>query len=54
MKNKENKKIRISLSLDPILYSLLNDKTSNRSRYIEKIIYDFYKKEGKNLSKIKL
>jgi len=41
MKKTENKKIRISITLQPILYKSLNENTSNVSSFIEHRLLDF-------------
>jgi len=53
---KEEKKVRITLTIDPEINKIIEDNCRNRSRYIENLIYaDLVKnnliKEGKLLWK---
>ena len=53
-KKQENEKKKvISISITPILYNFLNEETSNKSAYINRIMLDELNKLGLNL-KIKL
>jgi recombinational DNA repair ATPase RecF len=54
MKKPENKKIKISITINPELLKLLDEKTSNRSNYIDWILLEYFNKIGKDTSKIKL
>jgi len=54
MKKTENKKITISVSLNPEILNLLNDKTSNRSNYLDWVLLEYFKKMGLDISKVKL
>jgi hypothetical protein len=55
MKKKlENKKIAISISINPEILKLLDDKTSNRSNYLDWLLLEYFNKIGSNTSKIKL
>lgn len=54
MKNTENKKITISVSLKPSILKLMNEKTSNRSNYLDNILYRCFKEMGYDISKVKL
>lgn len=53
-KNKDNKKIRVSVTLEPYMIDLLDDKTSNRSNLINWVLREHFNKLGKDVSKIKL
>ena len=53
-KKKENKKIAISISINPKILKLLNDKTSNRSNYLDWVLLEYFNKIGSDTSKIKL
>lgn len=48
------KKIKISVSLNKDLVNILNDKTSNRSNYLDWVLLEYFNKNGINISKIKL
>jgi len=48
------KKIKISVSLNKDLVDMLNDKTSNRSNYLDWILLEYFNKSGEDISKIKL
>jgi len=54
MKKTENKKITISVSLNPEILNLLNNKTSNRSNYLDWVLLEYFKKMGLDISKVKL
>jgi len=54
MKSEENKKIKISITINPDLLKLLDDKTSNRSNYVDNILLDYFNKLKIDTSKIKL
>lgn len=48
------KKIRICVSLNKNLVEILNESTSNRSNYLDRLLLDFFNKKGLDTSKIKL
>jgi len=48
------KKIKISISLNKDLVDMLNDKTSNRSNYLDWVLLEYFNKSGEDISKIKL
>jgi hypothetical protein len=54
MKSLEDRKIKISIAISPELLKILNDKTSNRSNYIDCVLLDYFNKLGEDTSKIKL
>lgn len=54
MKKTENRKKTISVSLNPEILKLLNDETSNRSNYLDWALLEYFKKNGVDVSKIKL
>ena len=54
MKTNENKKVTISVSLSPDILKLLNEKTSNRSNYLDWALIEYFKKNNIDVSKIKL
>lgn len=54
MKRVVQKKIRISVSLNKDLVNLLNEKTSNRSNYLDWVLLEYFNKLGEDISKIKL
>jgi hypothetical protein len=41
-KNKEEKKVKVSISLDRILYNKIKDEKLMPSRIIEKLVRDYY------------
>lgn len=53
-KNDDKKKKTISISIAPELYKFLEDETSNRSAYINRIVVDKLVELGIDVSKIKL
>jgi len=54
MKKPEEKKIIISIALNPEILKLLNDKTSNRSNYLDWLLLEYFNIIGEDTSKIKL
>lgn len=54
LKKEEDRKIRISISMPPKLHNLILDDTTNKSKYIEFAMLDYFNKCGINISKIKL
>jgi len=54
LKKEEDRKIRISISMSPELHDLILDSTTNKSKYIEFAMLDYFNKCGINTSKIKL
>jgi recombinational DNA repair ATPase RecF len=54
MKREIQKKVRISVSLNIELVDLLNEKTSNRSNFLDWILLQYFSKMGEDVSKIKL
>ena len=53
-KDKNDKKIRVSVILDPIMVNMIDDKTSNRSSLINWLLKEHFGKLGEDVSKIKL
>ena len=54
LKKEEDRKVRLSISINPTIYDIINDNTTNKSRYIEYAVLEFFKKNGLDTSKIKL
>lgn len=54
MKKDKEKKIKITVSLNPQLLKLLDNKTSNRSNYLDWALLEYFNKNGIDISKIKL
>ena len=54
LKKEEDRKIRISISMTPYLHNLILDSTTNKSKYIEFAMLDYFNKCGIDTSKIKL
>lgn len=54
LKKEEDRRIRFSISMNPELYNILEDRTTNKSRYIEFVLLDFFNKYDIDVSKIKL
>ena len=53
-KKEEDKKINFSITISPIINEIILDNTSNRSRYIEYTLLEYFKTRGLDTSKIKL
>ena len=54
MKALNEKKKKISIALNPEILKLLDDKTSNRSNYLDWILLEYFNKIGSDTTKIKL
>ena len=54
LKKDVDRRIRVSVSMNPILHELIVDNTTNKSRYIEFAILEYFSKNGIDVSKIKL
>lgn len=54
LKKEEDRKIRFSISMSPELYDLIDYNTTNKSKYIEYAMLEYFNKCGINISKIKL
>jgi len=53
-KKEEDKKMSFSITISPIINEIILDNASNRSRYIEYALLEYFKKCGIDTSKIKL
>ena len=49
---KKVRKDNVSVSLDPEIMKMLKKETSNNSRFIEKLLLNYFKKIGKNTENI--
>ena len=54
MKIIDEKKKKISIAINPEILKLLDNKTCNRSNYIDWLLLDYFSKIGEDTSKIKL
>lgn len=45
IKKTEERRIRISISIDPILHKILESQTNNKSKYIEDCLIEYFKKQ---------
>jgi len=54
MKISTEKKKKISISLNPKIIKMLDDKTSNRSNYLDWLLLDYFNKLGEDTTKVKL
>jgi len=54
MEREIQRKIIISVSLNNELVEILNDKTSNRSNYLDWVLLEYFNKMGIDTSKVKL
>jgi hypothetical protein len=54
MKNKVEKKKTITVTLDPNMIVMIDDKTINRSNLINWLLKEHFGKIGEDVSKIKL
>jgi len=53
-KEDKDKKIKISISLSPEILKLLDDKTSNRSNYLDWVLLEYFNEIGEDTTKVKL
>lgn len=54
LKKEEDRRVRLSITMNPSIHEIINDNTTNKSRYIEYAILDYFQKNGLDTSKIKL
>jgi hypothetical protein len=54
MKKDRKIKTKISVSINADIIELLDEKTSNRSNYLDRALLDYLYKNGADISKIKL
>ena len=54
LKKEEDRKIRFSISMSPELHNLIDCNTTNKSKYIEYAMLEYFNKCGIDISKIKL
>lgn len=54
LKKDEDRKIRFSISMSTELHNLIIDSTTNKSKYIEYAMLEYFSKCGIDVSKIKL
>jgi hypothetical protein len=54
MKVSKEKKKKISVTLNPEIIKMLDDKTSNRSNYLDWLLLDYFNKLGEDTTKVKL
>ncbi len=53
-KNVEDKRVRITVSMPKEMRDIIEDNTSNKSRYIERALLEYFNMCGLDTSKIKL
>jgi len=54
LKKEDDRKIRFSISMTPELRNLIDINTTNKSKYIEFAMLEYFSKCGIDVSKIKL
>jgi len=54
IKKDDERKIRISITIDPDLNSSIEELTNNKSKYIEYALLEYFNKCGLDTSKIRL
>jgi len=54
IKNEKDRRTRISISMSPKLYKIVDDNTTNKSKYIEYAILEYFSNCNINVSKIKI
>jgi len=54
LKKEEDRRTRLSISMSPDLYKLIDDNTTNKSKYIEHAILEYFYRCGIDVSKIKI
>ena len=54
IKKQNERRARLSISIDPNLNKNLENITNNKSKYIEYALLDYFSKSGLEMSKIKI
>ena len=54
MKNIENKIKKITVTISPEILKLLDNKTSNRSHYLNVLLLEYFNNIDEDISKVKL
>ena len=54
LKKDEDRRIRISISMSPELYKMIEENTTNKSKYVEFGMLEYFSKCGIDTSKIKI
>ena len=54
LKEEKDRRIRLSVCIDAEIYRLISENTTNKSRYIEFALLNYYSECGLDVSKIKL
>jgi len=54
MKRDVQKKVTITVSLSREIVEILNDKTSNKSNYLDWVLLEYFNRLGIDTSKVKL
>ena len=50
----KNKRKKLSITIDPEIVKMIDEKTSNRSSIINWVLREYFNKMGEDISKIKL
>jgi hypothetical protein len=50
----KNKRKKLSITIDPKILTIIDERTSNRSSMINMVLKEYFKIMGVNISKIKL
>ena len=48
------KKVGTTFTINPKILKMLDDKTSNRSNYLDWLLLEYFEKLGEDITKIKL
>jgi hypothetical protein len=54
VKNDDERRVRISITISPSLNDIIERLSDNRSNYIELILCEYFKKNSIDVSKIKI
>lgn len=54
VKNDDERRVRISITISPSLNDIIEGLSDNRSNYIELILCEYFKKNNIDVSKIKI
>jgi len=49
-----NRRKKLSITIDPVIVNIIDEKTSNRSSLVNWILKEYFGKMGEDVSKIKL
>lgn len=54
IKKSDERKVRISITISPLINDIVVSKSENKSNFIESILYEYFKNNNLDVSKIKI